>query len=364
MKLGINGRFLAARPTGVQRFALEVLRRATARASVTLLLPSDVEVPDGMPPPERVLRGRLAGRLWEQVELPSLARRASVDVVLHGANAAPLFGGPHVVVLHDVIPLLRPRDYRAAYRVWVRVAHVEAARRAAAVATVSQWSAGEITRLTGVPSERITVVPQGAAPLDAPASEAAVRQARERHGLSGPYFLAVTGGDRRKGRSFLDEVWKGWASGTAPELAVVGGAHRRVHGRVGGERGGAPAPAGKALGHVSDDDLRALYTGAVALLHPAAAEGFGRPPLEALACGTRVLAAPYGPAREVLGEAADLAPLDAGAWREAIDALLNEPTETRAARLTAGREQAAGWSWDEAVDALLDLCRLQVRDAR
>jgi glycosyltransferase involved in cell wall biosynthesis len=232
------------------------------------------------------------------------------------------------------------------------------------VATVSRWSAGEITRLAGVPPERITVVPQGAAPFDAPAPEGAVRQARERHGLGGAYFLAVTGGDRRKGRSFLDDVWKRWAPGAAPELAVVGGAHRHVHGRVGGERGGASPPAGKALGHVSDDDLRALYTGAVALLHPAAAEGFGRPPLEALACGTRVLAAPYGPAREVLGEAADLAPLDAGAWREAIDALLNEPTETRAARLTAGREQAAGWSWDEAVDALLDLCRLQVRDAR
>jgi glycosyltransferase involved in cell wall biosynthesis len=362
MRLGVNGRFLAARRTGVQRFGLEVLRRMIAREPLTLFLPAGAELPAGFPAPARIERGRLAGPLFEQGELPALARRASVDVVLHPANAAPVVGGPHVLVLHDVIPLTRPGDFRPAYRAWVRIAHLRAARRAAAVATVSEWSAAELVAHAGVPRERITVVPQGAAPLDAPAAPDAVRAARARHGLGERYLVAVTGGDVRKGTSFLEEVWEGWGAGGAPELVLVGERHRRVH------AGGGAGPSGHAcihvFGHVPDEELRSLLTGAVGLLHPSAAEGFGRPPLEALACGTRVLAAPYGPAREVLGDAADLLPLDPRAWREAIHGLLDEGPDARALRIDAGRARAARFRWDDTVGALLDLCRAHARAGR
>ena len=89
MKLGVNGRFYGARTTGVQRFAREVTARLVALEDVVLFVPSDAPADAALPPGVRVVRGRLANRAWEQVELPRAASGEGVDVVLHPANAAP-----------------------------------------------------------------------------------------------------------------------------------------------------------------------------------------------------------------------------------------------------------------------------------
>jgi len=354
MRLGINGRFLAAETTGVQRFALEVTRRLAARAGVTLFLPNNAAWPSDLPAPKHISRGASSGPLWEQLELPRSARTERMSVVLHPASSAPLLGGPHVVVLHDVIPLARPGDYTLAYRMWAAVAHVRAARRAAAVFTVSDWSAQEIARRCGIPRARISVVEQGAGPLDSPAPPSDVQTVRERFQLPERYMLAVVGRDPRKGASFLERVWSEWPSREPrPELVLVGRRAGRVH-RAARAR---EAPSGvRRLGPVSDAELRALYTGAVGLLHPSAAEGFGRPPLEALACGTRVVVAPYGPAREVLGPAADVVELDTGRWRSAVTALLAEASARRMDRIVRGRAWATRYDWERTVDRLWSAC--------
>jgi glycosyltransferase involved in cell wall biosynthesis len=354
MRLGINGRFLAAPSTGVQRFALEVTRRLASRPDVTVYLPRAVEWPGALTAPLRISRGSLSGPLWEQLELPGRARSEGMSVVLHPASAAPLVGGPHVVVLHDVLPLARPGDFTLRYRVWMSLAHVRAAQRAQAVVTVSDWSAQEIVRRCGIPRERVSVVEQAPSPLDAPASPAEVQVMRARYGLRERYVLAVVGADPRKGAAFLERMWSEWTAADArPDLVLVGrragSAHRSAsrEGTVAGVR---------RVGDVSDADLRALYTGAAALLHPSEAEGFGRPPLEALACGTRVIAAPYGPARSVLGTAADFLELDPALWRVAITTLLRESSEVRADRIARGRAWAARFDWDRTVDRIWSVC--------
>jgi glycosyltransferase involved in cell wall biosynthesis len=361
MRLGINGRFLAAPATGVQRFALEVTRRMASRSGVTVYLPRGVDWPAALPTPLRVAHGSLPGQLWEQFELPRRARSDHMSVVLHPASAAPLVGGPHVVVLHDVLPLSRPEDFTLRYRVWTSMAHVRAARRAAAVVTVSDWSAQEIIRWCRIPRERVSVVEQAPGPLDAPASSAEVQAMRARHGLRERYVLAVVGADPRKGAAFLEGMWAGWpAAYTRPELVLVGrragSAHRAAPGR------GTMAGVCR-LGDVTDAELRALYTGAVALVHPSQAEGFGRPPLEALACGTRVLAAPYGPARAVLGTAADFLELDAERWRVAVTDLLQESSVIRADRIARGRAWAARFDWDRTVDRVWAVCESAVAES-
>lgn len=353
MRIGYNGRFLAASPGGVQRFALEVLRRAVPRAEVTLFVPRGVRPPEWLAAAARIVEGTLSGPAWEQLELPGRARRAGVDVVLHPANAAPLWGGPNVVVLHDLAPLNDPESFRLAYRLWARVAHARAAMRAERVVTVSNWSKGEIVRRLGLSADRVTVVRQGAAPLDAPATPEAVDAVRRARGLPSRYFLATTGGDPRKGEAFLREVWRGWPAGTAPQLAIVGNHYDRVH-----ANGGRPEEDSvRVLGYVPDEELRALYTGAAALVYPSRLEGFGRPPVEALACGTRVMTTPYGPASEMLGGVCDLVPPDADSWRTALTSLLDEANEVRASRVAEGRRFAAAFDWQEAVCTLLDVCR-------
>ena len=358
MKIGVNGRFYCARTTGVQRFAREVTARLAALEDVVVLVPSDAPAA-GLPAGARVARGRLANRAWEQVELARAASAEGVDVVLHPANAAPLFGPAGVVVIHDLTPLSHPEAYRALYRRWVRLAHAGPARRARRIITVSDWSAGEIQRLLGIPAERIAVVLQAAGPLDAPASPEAVARLRERHGLERPYYLGVTGADPRKGLDFLARVWRALTPSPGADLVVVGGVFPAVH-RAEATADGA---AVRRLGHVSDDDLRALYTGSVALLFPSQAEGFGRPPLEALACGTRVVAAPYGPVDQILGDTADVVPVDVDLWADRVRALMIEAPETRSARVAEGLRHAASFSWDRAAGDVARICRAAVEGA-
>ena len=113
----------------------------------------------------------------------------------------------------------------------------------------------------------------------------------------------------------------------------------------------------RLLGHVSDADLRALYTGAVAFLFPSEDEGFGRSPLEALACGTRVAVAPYAAVTEVLGPSADTVPRRVEAWVAALERLASEPEDERRGRIEAGRSWASDFTWDSAVDELESLLR-------
>lgn len=115
------------------------------------------------------------------------------------------------------------------------------------------------------------------------------------------------------------------ARGLRCRLVVVGG---RRPGRVWADPPELPEGAPVvSLGPVDDGTLQALYTGSAVLGHPALAEGFGRPPLEAMACGAPVLAALYGPAQEVLGDAAEIVPLDIDAWMATLEGLLTEPAD-------------------------------------
>ena len=357
MRLGINGRFLCARPTGVQRFAYEVTTRLCERRDTTVLVPSN-HTGAGVTG-ARLKRGRLGGVFWEQLELPGAARRAGVDVLLHLANACPRFGGPHVQLLHDLTPLTRPEDFHAVYRLWVRWAHVAPARSAAGLLTVSEHARSEIARATGISPDRMRIVRQGAGPLDTPADAETVVAVRARHRIPERYFLAMGVGDRRKGLDFLRDVYSRWSveRGRDVALVVVGDSYERVHRDV------PDHSALLALGHVPDEDLRALYTGSLAFLFPSVEEGFGRSPLEALACGTRVVVAPYPAAAEVLGDGADLVRREIDDWVRALDAICAEPSQRRSERIARGREWAADFTWEQATEEILSVC-VEVAEAR
>jgi glycosyltransferase involved in cell wall biosynthesis len=258
-----------------------------------------------------------------------------------------------VIVLHDVTPLTHADTFRPTYRAWARIAHGRAARRAAAVVTVSEWSAGEIERTLGIPRERIRVVRQGAAPLDHPASEAAVQDVLARFCLASRYFLAVDGADPRKGRDFLGDLWRTWPSDRPrPELVVVGGAYTQVH----ASDNAGPLSDFRNVGYVTDEELRALYTGSLALVFPTRAEGFGRPVLEALACGTRVVTTPYGAVSEVLDGAGEIVAPEVALWRFALQSLMDEPEAVRHERIDAGMRHASRYRWDTAVGDILAVC--------
>jgi len=351
MRLGINGRFLAALATGVQRFAHEVLVRLSLRAGVTLFLPSDVKPPSGLR--VTVVRGRLRGHAWEQLELPRLAG-GHCDVLLHPANSGAVSRTPFVLVLHDVLPLTHAEWFAPRFANWCRRSVPRAARGAARVVTVSEWSRREICRVTGAAPGRVVVAPQGLAPFDAPASDEAVINVCALYDLPSRFLLAV-GDDVRKNVAFLETVVDRWylRHGGAPLLVVAGGANERVHGTAPNGRAGNAHV--RALGRVSDQELGALYTAAAALCCPALAEGFGRPPLEAIACGTPAVVAPYAASTEVLRgiPSARIVPLEIDAW---IDALRSVSAAPPPSLLADAATLRARCNWDAAATAVLDAC--------
>ena len=347
MRLGVNGRFYGARVTGVQRFAREVAVRILEDA--TLFLPAGAEPPPDLPATARVIHGRLRGHAWEQFELPVQRRSAGCDTMLHMAGTAPLGSEGDVLVIHDVLPLTDPAWFAAGFRIWRGAVLRRAAPRAARVVTVSEWARDEILRTLPIAPHRVVVAEQGLEPFDRPAPREQVEALRARRSLPGPFLLAVGAGDPRKNLPFLGRVLRLWRERgeRPPPLVVVGEPHPHLFTAA----GGWPADVDvRVLGRVDDVELHALYTAATALCFPSRAEGFGRPPLEALACGTPAVVADYAAAREVLGDAAHILPLEPDLWVDVLRSLLSTP------RPRARPELAARYAWAATADIVRETC--------
>jgi glycosyltransferase involved in cell wall biosynthesis len=353
MNVGINGRFLCAPITGVQRFGHELLARLPDRTQTTLLVPSNAIVPDYYT--GRVIRGRLSGNVWEQLELVDNARTGGCDVVVHPANTLPLRAHRSVVVAHDpLFPVSNPEWFTTRYVLWHRHIIAHALRRASAILTVSEWSRRMLAVNARLPLLRIGVVPQGLAPFDTPAPAHEVARVRALHGITGPYVLAMGGRDPRKNIRFLTPLIAALprVTSTPVQFIVVGDAHARVHPPDTDVRAAAEV---RLLGPMSPADTHAFLTGASAFLFPSLAESFGRPPLEAIACGTPALVGAYHAAAEVVGSAAHVLTWDAELWARTLVDVLADP-HARERALEQAQPLRARFSWDRTTDVVFQSC--------
>jgi glycosyltransferase involved in cell wall biosynthesis len=232
---------------------------------------------------------------------------------------------PMVVTLHDLIPLKRRGEYlRTGLRFRLRYLAVSRATR---VIVPTASVADDVVEQLGLPSERVAVIKEAPALAFGPRPDSEVDAARERYGLPDSYLLWVGGLRSPDPRKRVSELAR--ASRTMP-LVLVGPTSRWAH----------ELPAVTVTGEVSDDELAAIYTGAHALVFPSDEEGFGLPPIEALACGTPVVACDVPGVREVLDGRAVLADVND------IDGLL-------AAAESARRPAPAPppWTWRDAARA-------------
>ena len=353
LDLAVNGRFLARRPTGVDRFARELLRAldgliragdpAVGGTRAAIVAPPGATAPPALAAIGFETFGRLSGHAWEQLELPRAVRGR---LLLNLCNTAPLATRRQAVVIHDAatarVPAAFTRRFRGAYAVLMPAL----GRRADRVLTVSQFSRDELQACWGIRGERVRVVPEGAEHL---LREPADRTVIERHGLfAGGYLLAVGSVVPHKNLSVL---LRGAAiGGPLPlEIAIAGGTDPRVF-----RAAGLPVPTGvRWLGVVSDAQLRALYENAAAFVFPSRYEGFGLPPLEAMACGCPVVASSAASIPEVCGDAALYFDCDdPAALRAALDRLLRDPALRERLRV-AGLVRAAGFTWTRAACELV-----------
>ena len=277
-----------------------------------------------------------AGHAWEQGVLPLIARDAAL--ILSPANTAPLASRRNVVFVHDLAPLREPAWFGRAYGAWHRIGLRRIAASAQLVLVPSEFVSRELQELLGVEPDRICVVPPAAASHFSPAA------GPRPTALDAPYVLALGTTSARKNLELLDRV--------APRLSeaglevVVAGAGRSYLEES--------ATGARRLGYVEERDLPALYAHAEVLAMPSLYEGFGLPCIEAMACGTPVVAADRAALPEACGGAALLVdPDDADAFAEA---LIRAAGPERARLTEAGRARAAGLSWArsaESVDAAI-----------
>ena len=354
--IAFNGKFLSASPTGVHRVARELLTHLDGLLAEqpdlagerrwSIIKPRDANQPIDL----RVIKSRTAGMLtwqpWEQAELPLLAGRA---MLVNLCNLAPL-ARPGVVMIHDAQVFLTPESYGAAFRAWYRFALPRIGRAARLVLTVSEYSRGKLAEFGVAPYDKIEVIHNGAdhlldvAPDDGILARLGVR--------AGTYVVALANAQKHKNVGILLEAF-GRAALLDAQLVLIGRADAAEFGRA-----GHAAPKNVIFaGSVSDAAMRSLIEHAACLAFPSTTEGFGLPPLEAMALGCPVVIAPRGALPEVCGAAAFTAePDDPAAWEAAIGSLLQSPA-LRATRGELGRAQAAAFSWRRSAERLSRLLR-------
>jgi len=349
LDITVNGRFFTRAPTGVDRYAAELLRawlpRAAATHSIRALMPgkSTVKESHGLNlDPLKV--GALSGHAWEQLELP---RHAGASMLLNLCNTGPVARRRQLVVLHDAGTLANPATYSLPFRGWYRWMFGGLMRRAGIVATVSKFSASELMSRVGGRAENIELMPgAGDHILRAQADPRVI----ERLGLSRrPYVLAV--GSRTPNKNFTGVAKAAALLGDlGVKVVAAGGSNARVFNGVELDNESLVL-----AGYVTDGELRALYERAACFVFPSFYEGFGIPPLEAMHCGCPVIVSDRASLPEVCGQAALYCnpddPLDIAAKlrRVLTSHLLQEELRE------AGRARARQFSWGRAATQLEEL---------
>lgn len=333
----VLNRRAATRPTvtGVERWTAEVIARLPPLAPGRYIV--------AQPPPRA--RGRAIAQAWEQLVLPVRAARLGAALVFSPANLAPLAWPGNVLVMHDAAVLRHPQAYSRAYRLWHRRAGLAAARRARAVITVSEFSRRELVRCAGLAPQRVRVIAGGVADRFTPEADAA--EARRRYGLEQPYVLTIATADARKNLHVLAPAAAAlaargidlvWAGDTRPYFTP-----------------GSGIPGVRRLGYVDEVHLAGLYAGARAFVLPSRYEGFGLTCLEAMACGTPVVAADRAALPETCGDAARLVDPDRpDALAAAVVSVATDPEAQRRLR-AAGLRRAAAFTWERTALAVHEL---------
>ncbi len=370
MRVAINGLFLQEPATGTGQYLRELaaaLRASAPADEFTFIAPrADATAPAPViVAPTRLTRENFAKLEFEQITFPRAAQKNKFDLA-----HAPHFGSPFrsalptVVTIHDVIPFVLPA-YRGSLRVqWYTKLAAFSARRARAVFADSEASARDIEKYVRIPRAKIHVVYLAAEPrFYAALARTELERVRAKYRLPERFVLYLGGFDARKNVPRLvaafakieTREWKLVLAGRAPQTDSAffpdprrAAAEHQIADRV------------VFPGFIDEADKPALYALARVFVYPSAYEGFGLPPLEAMACGTPVISSDGGSLPEVVGGAGiALPPHETSKWTDALAQLLSD--DARWAELRAlGLAQAQKFSWERAARETLAVYRAVV----
>ncbi len=363
MRIGITTSVIAHGKSGVGQHVLALTRALTRYRNryqfVVFVLEEDlplfsfaegrmeiVPVSEEFRPPVKDIR-------WHQFALPAIARKLELDVLHVPSYRRMLWRQPCAMVatIHDLAPFRMSRKYDWKRTLYAKCVVRFLARRQHEIITVSEHTAQDVRHYFGVPAERIHVIHNGVdrTRFGEGSREAAKSIVQGRHGLKNPFFLYVARLEHpAKNHLRLIEAFNQFKAEQPSDWQLV---------FAGGDWHGAEAIHDAihksmfasdihSLGFVADADLPALMQAAEVFVYPSLYEGFGMPPIEAMACGCPVICSDRGALREVVDDAAAIVnPDDPRDIARQMTRLACDP-EMRRNWIASGRERAKRFDWN------------------
>lgn len=276
----INGRFLTQKMTGIQRFAWQMcLSLVQNGVDICVIMPgSKTEKRDY--PFKTIEYGTDMGPLWEQIFLPLFLFKHPDAELISFSGLGPIFAKRHISTIHDLSFFANKNWFSLPYRLYYRILTPILARKCKALITVSEFSKSEIVKYLGINPNKIVVIYNAVADTFFDKSEEGSIDAR----FQKPFVLAVSSLDPRKNFSMLVQAFEESDIETH-KLYIIGAYHAAF------SQTNLTHKSGKIefLGHVDDNILKQAYRHASLFIYPSLYEGFGIPPLEAMASGCPVL---------------------------------------------------------------------------
>lgn len=327
----VNARFYAHRPTGMQRYAIEVSRRFPAGKSELIR-------------PNKPLNG-VAGHAWEQLYLPIATGK---HLLWSPNNTGPIAVSRQVCTIHDLIPLEFPEWFSPRFVALYRWLMPKLAPRLQHIVAISEFTKQRVMELLKVDEKRISVVHNGVDSIFIPQTPEKIADLRKRMNLGEkPYALCVGSVEPRKNLKTLLEAWAILPDSIRKEYQLV------LTGATGSSSVFRQAKLGQVppdaifTGYVAQEDLPVLYAGASVFIYPSLYEGFGLPPLEAMAVGTPVVTSNTSSLPEVVLDSASLVdPQSVESIAHGIEQTLTDET-LRERHVSGGLKRARELGWDE-----------------
>jgi len=362
MNIGLSTSVIQRGQTGIAQYVFALLRALLASSKdhcfTLFVLEEDLPLFDFardkvrlVPVPER-FRAPARNILWHQTRLPKLARQCRLDVLHVPSYRRLLWAGPCplVATIHDLAAFRVAKKYDWKRMLYARIIVPRLARRQRRIIAISENTARDTTTLLRLHPERISVIHNGVEhdrffPGDREQARALLAK---RHGLRRPFFLYVARLEHPgKNHVRLIAAFDAFKATTGSDWELIlGGSDwhgaEAIHAAI---RRSLCASAIRCAGFIPDVELADWYRAADAFVYPSLYEGFGMPPIEAMACGCPVIASGRGSLAEVLGDAAALIdPEDISSLTRQLCVLANEP-EARSRLRAAGLLQARKFDW-------------------
>lgn len=347
----VNARFLTQSVTGVQRYAIEISRvLKKLNPDIQFVAPHNVIHQDLADELQVKIIGKNTGHLWEQFDLPMFLRKQGKPLLISLGTTAPIFYHRKVVTVHDLAFLHFPEVVSWKFRTFYKFVIPRILKSSLHLTTVSEFSKNDFCSSYGVPRDRISVVSNASS---FSLGKRIAVEAKEK------VIIAVGSIQPNKNIEALVSAFSLFKERKPSDyvLKLVGGLDKRVFQDTKLLAMIRSRSDIALTGYLSDADLLALYSSSTCFVFPSLFEGFGIPPLEAMACGCPVIASTAASIPEVCGEAAlYIDPRNIEDMAQKIDRLVGDQA-LQESLIEKGYENIKRFDWDECGAAFWNIAK-------